>query len=248
MRSLAGEVDERSLSILDLMDEVEYRRVQGAEDLEEIGRLRARSYKMYGIMDRDDPIIDEIDFHSHARVYAIYYREQLASTIRLHHVVSEERHGSSVDIFPDVLNPLLDQGLTFIDCVRHAADPELIGELPLPFITLRLVAMACHYFGADYTLAPVKKSHYAFYRRAFGATQFAEARKHEGICEPIGLFASKYDIMYERVTRRYPFFQSLDKERELLFAPLDSFAVPPLAIRPTARFAIERGLNHHAAA
>lgn len=238
MRDISAEMDQRSLAVLDLMDELEYRRIVSAEDLEAVGKLRTKSYNSFGIMDRDGPIIDALDRHSHARVFALYYRGTMISTIRLHHVVAAHRLGTSYDIFPDVLDPLLDQGMSFIDTVRHASDPDVIGELPMPFLNTRLVAMACHYFGADYTLAAVKRAHWAFYRRAFGATQLADARQGRDFAVPFGLFASSYDTMYERVTQRFPFFRSLEKEQELLFAPVETLGTVPLTVRPTARLAI----------
>ena len=232
---------------LQLMDEIEYRRVETMEDLEEVGMLRAKAYRAHKVMDRKGPIVDEIDHHSHAHVFAIYYRERMISTIRLHHVVSEHRHGTSIDIFPDILNPLLDQGMTFIDPVRHASDPELMGELPLPFLTLRLGAMATEYFDTDYCLAPVKRAHYAFYRRFFGATQLAEERMHEGILDPIGLFAGRLVSSNTRLMERYPFFRSSARERELLFAPATKLGVTPLTVRPTARLALAEARRNAAA-
>jgi hypothetical protein len=232
---------------LQLMDEIEYRRVDTAEDLEDVGMLRAKAYRAHKVMDRKGPIIDEIDHHSHAHVFAIYYREQMISTIRLHHVVSEHRYGTSVDIFPDILNPLLDQGMSFIDPVRHASDPELMGELPLPFLTLRLGAMATEYFNTNYCLAPVKRAHYAFYRRYFGATQLAEERMHEGILYPVGLFAGRLVTSNTRLMDRYPYFRSTPRERELLFAPAEQLGVTPLTVRPTARLALAEARRSAAA-
>lgn len=248
MRELPKEIDDRSRAILEIMDDLEYRRVESREDLEEVGRLRRRAYYAYGLLRRAEPIIDPVDTHPNARVFALYYRGDLVSTIRLHHVTVEHRYGTSYDIFPDILDPLLDQGMTFIDSVRHAVDPDIIGELPMPFLTTRLVCMACHYFEADYTLACIKKTHYAFYRRAFGATQFADARMWGDFGAPLGLFASSYNTMYDRVQRRFPFFRGLERERKLLFAPSSSMASPPLTIRPTARLALSAGEAATAAA
>lgn len=240
MQDLAGTLNRGTPDILDLMDEVEYRRVVSQEDLEDVGWLRYRAYKAYGIMNRDGPIIDELDRHSHARVFAVYYRGAMISTIRLHHLVSDHRVATSYELFPDVLGPLLDQGMTFIDSVRHASDPDVLSELPVPFLTLRLVAMACHHLKANYTLAPVKRSHAPLYRRGFGATQFADERQHPDFAVPFVLLASSYEKLYESIMfSRYPFFQSLPYERQLLFAPLAELSEIPLTIRPTARLALQ---------
>jgi hypothetical protein len=45
-------------------------------------------------------------------------------------VTSAQRDSVAVSHFPDVMNPLLDAGQTFIDPVRFAADPEIMREYP----------------------------------------------------------------------------------------------------------------------
>lgn len=225
---------------LDLMDRIEYRRVETTEDLETVGALRAKAYQAHNLTTHKGSMIDDLDYKENAYIFTVYYEERLISTIRLHHMTADQRDSTSIKLFPDVLNPLLDQGMTFIDPVRHASDPELMGELPLPFLTLRLGAMATEYFDTNYCLAPVRRAHSAFYRRFFGATQLAEERKLEGIHDPIGLFAGRLVSSNTRLMDRYPFFRSTPRERELLFAPAEKLGVTPLTVRPTARFALAR--------
>jgi hypothetical protein len=241
-------VDEKSSAFLDLMDDIEYRRVETSEDLEDVGRLRMRAYKATNLMVRTSPIIDDADFHDSAHIFAVYYRDQLISTMRLHYITGKSRAGTCYEIFSDVLDPLIEQGMTFVDSVRHATDPDMLGELPMPFITMRLAALASEYFQVTNSIAALKRGHHSFYRRTFNATQLADQRLFGDFCVPLALFAMPRTLIQHEVSRRYPFFRSLPRERELLFAPRDSFALPPLTVRPTARQAIAQLRLSNAAA
>jgi hypothetical protein len=82
-----------------------------------------------------------------------------------------------VSHFPDVMNPLLDAGQTFIDPVRFAADPEIMREYPaLPYLTLRVATMATVYFDVDYCLSVIMPNHRAFYQRVFHSMELTEPR------------------------------------------------------------------------
>jgi hypothetical protein len=234
---------------LEIMDRLEYRRVESSEDLEEVGRLRSRSYGMLNLIDQQGTsIIDDADLAPNAHVFAVFYDGVIVSTIRLHHITREQPAGTSTKLFPDVVLPLLDQDMTFIDAVRHATDPDFLNEFPTPFLTLRLAAMASEYFAVDYCLAPVIQFHAAFYRRAFGATQLAEAKAFKGIKDPIALFGAKVETIYDRVATRYPFFMSHPVERRMLFAKASELSTAPLSVRPLARVAMRDAAAQRSAA
>src|SRR5690606_40330428 len=63
--------------LLQFLDRVEYRRIVHAEDLEEIGRLRYRSYRTRNVMHEAEvpSIVDDIDRDSHAFVYGVQDRK-----------------------------------------------------------------------------------------------------------------------------------------------------------------------------
>jgi hypothetical protein len=61
----------------------------------------------------------------------IFFDEQLVSTIRVHHVTAAHRDGVAVAQFPDVMNPLLDAGKTFIDPVGSLRTLKSCANIPL---------------------------------------------------------------------------------------------------------------------
>lgn len=224
--------------LLQFLDRVEYRRVVHMEDLETIGRLRYRSYRTRNVMDESEVpmIIDDIDRDSHAFVYGIYIDGQLVSTLRIHYITPDHRRGTSYALFRDILDPLLNSGMSFIDSTRFAADPELLREYPAtPYVTLRIAAMASEYFDADQCLASVKPEHMAFYKRIFGTNMVAEAREHEGYGIKVGLGAAPIRSIRDAVAIRFPFFKSQPHERRAMFSNMRHEALP-LTILPTAKY------------
>lgn len=224
--------------LLQFLDRVEYRRIVHAEDLEEIGSLRYRSYRTRNVMDEAEvpSIVDDIDRDSHAFVFGVHIDGQLVSTLRIHHITPDHRRGTSYALFPDILDPLLNAGMSFIDPTRFAAEPELLSEYPaIPHVTLRIAAMASEYFTADQCLASVKPEHMAFYKRIFGTTMMAEAREHEGYGIRVGLGAAPIRNIRDAVAVRFPFFKSQPHERCAMFGDARDHTVP-LTIIPTAKY------------
>ncbi|GGA98839.1 hypothetical protein GCM10011491_28880 [Brucella endophytica] len=225
--------------LLNILDRVEYRRIVSAEDFEEIGQLRYRSYMSRGVMNDefDGTIIDDLDRDSHAYVYGVYIDQQLVSTLRVHYITPDHRKGTSYKLFPDILGPLLDKGMTFVDPTRFASEPSLLSEYPaIPYLTLRIAVMASLYFAADYCLAAVKPEHTAFYKRIFGSQVMAEPRQHEGYGIPVGLSGAPIQAIRDMVLTRYPFFKSQLHERRTMFKNIEESGIVPLTILPTAKY------------
>ena len=115
---------------------------------------------------------DEFDELPNAFCYGIYIDGRLVSSLRLHHVTREHKVSPSYSVFPDVLDPLLEAGHTFIDPGRFTADLEASLAYPaLPFLTLRIAVMAVWHFRVKYCLSTVRPEHVAFYRRVFNSTK-----------------------------------------------------------------------------
>ncbi len=224
--------------LLQFLERVEYRRVIQPEDMEEIGRLRYRSYRANELTpaSKTAAILDDIDHDSHAFVFGVYIDGRLVSTLRIHHITPDHRKGTSHLLFPDVLDPLLNAGMHFVDPTRFAADPELLSEYPpIPYVTLRIAAMASEHFAADQCLATVRPDHMAFYKRIFGANIVAEARDHAAYDFKLALGAAPIRNIRDAVAVRFPFFKSLPREREAMFAPAWEKNIP-LTIMPTAKY------------
>ncbi len=230
--------------IFELLDRVEYRRIQSAEDMEAVGRIRARAYKENNIMPvSSDLIIDEADFDPQAYVFGVFYDEQLISTIRIHHVTPDHRVSSAAKVFPDVVNEFLDAGMTLIDPTRLASDAEAFQELPgMHLLTMRLAVLATEYFDADRCLSLVSPQHAAFYRRMIESRVVIPATTDTGVYSiPLTLLASNLRDARTRVYRRLPFLHARPYEMRMLFGPLGEFTSAPLTILPTARHASDFG-------
>lgn len=237
-----GKITGFSASVMRFLESIEYRRVDNADDLEDVARIRYKAFTMVGLAPQNgELLIDDLDFKPNAHVMGIFFDEQLVSTIRVHHVTSAQRDSVAVSHFPDVMNPLLDAGQTFIDPVRFAADPDIMREYPaLPYLTLRVATMATDYFHTDYCLSVIKPNHRAFYKRIFNSHPLVEPRYFPKYDSNIELHASNAHVELQKIYDRFPFFNSQLCERRLMFAPRQELYMPPLTIRPTARYALQQ--------
>ncbi len=243
---MAGQDEGRDFSsrIFELLDRVEYRRILSAEDMEEVGRIRARAYKRADIMPvQGDVVIDAVDYDPQAYVFGVFYDEQLISTMRIHHVTPEHPVNSSGSIFSDAMGQFLDAGMSLVDPARLAADPDALRELRgMHLLTIRLALLATEFFDADRCLSMVVPQHAAFYRRLIESRVVAEPTADTGSYNVSAtLLASDYRDARQRVHRRYPFFRAQPHEMRMLFGDLTSFPSAPLTVLPTARYALNRG-------
>ncbi|MDA4847185.1 N-acyl amino acid synthase FeeM domain-containing protein [Hoeflea poritis] len=239
MTQTVGAVSAYTTKLLKLLDRVEYRRIDNLEDMEDVARLRRKAYIDADILPVEgEMLIDELDFDPQAYVFGVYYDEQLVSTVRIHHVTPAHRVSSTRKIFPEAVDAFLDAGMTLIDPVRLAADPDLLEELPaIPYLTLRIATMATDYFKVDQCLSLVKPQHAAFYRRVFRSKQIvAPTSNCDDYKIDLTLLAAHVPVELPKVYRRFPFFRSQPFEQRMMFAPPEELSTMPLTIRPTARY------------
>ena len=227
-----------SRKLFELLDRIEYRRVETTEDMEDVARIRYKAYKMADILTLEgSTLIDDIDYDPQAYIFGVYFEERLISTVRIHHVTPGHRVSSTRGIYPDEIDAFLDAGMSLIDPVRFAADPAILGEMPaIPYFTLRIAAMATDYFNADRVLQLVSPQHASFYKRVFLANTIVEPRTSCGKYNiPLTLMATEANEIRTALYRRYPFFQSEALERRMMFKRGPSAGVTPLTILPTAK-------------
>lgn len=232
-----------ALTLIDLMDRVEYRRVTPEDQLDPVYRLRYEAYRREEFIpiNSDRIVLDEFDVFPNCYCYGIYIDGQLASSLRIHCLTPDFRRSPNYFVFGDVLDPLLDKGKVIIDPGRFTTDYEASLSFPaLPFLTLRIATMAVEHFSADYVLNAVRPEHGAFYRRVFRSFVMGEARHYHGLSFPIVLYACEIAVMYADLLERYPFFRSTEAEREALFGPNPR---PVPLVRPTVRQANRAHLN-----
>lgn len=226
-----------AVTLIDLLDRVEYRRVSLNEQLDPVYRLRYEAYRREDFVPINSQEItrDVYDDADNCYCFGVYIDGILVSSIRFHHVTSTNRQSPSRTIWPEILDPKLDQGESYIDPSRFTADHDASLALPaLPYLTLRIVAMASEYFSVRYCIASVRAEHAAFYRRVFGSERLGDERNWGELRFPVCLYAAEVPTIRNRVADRFPFFMSTPAERDALFGPSLG---PRKIVAPTARVA-----------
>ncbi len=225
--------------LMAVLDNVEYRRIESSEDMEDVARLRYKAYKTRDVLPvAAKNLIDDVDFDDHAFVFGVYYFEQLVSTVRIHHVTPDHRVCQSTGIFPDEIHAFLDAGMTLIDPARFAVDPDFELDLPaLPYLTLRPAIVGAIYFDTDRVMQHIRPAHAAFYKRVFYADTIVPPRMTKTYGFELTLLASRSKEIRGKLMKRYPFFDSEPYERRMMFYRGEDMGSPPLTILPTARSA-----------
>ena len=222
-------------SLIDLLDRVQYRRVSVDEQLDPVYRLRYQAYRREEFIPTNSQQVtrDRYDEADNCFCFGVYIDERLVSSVRLHIAGPDDPTSPSAAIWPDILGGIVEKGQVYIDPSRFTADHEASLEFPaIPYLTLRTAVMACEHFKATYCISSVRPEHSAFYRRVFGSEQLAGEGYWGELTFPVCLYASYIPVMYPRVIRRYPFFDSTPEERAALFAPGHKGIV---GITPSAR-------------
>ena len=205
------------LAYLQLAD---YRVATSRIDREEIYRLRYESYLKEGAIDErpSGMFSDDYDEFDNCWIFGVNLDDQLASSIRCHVISPENRKGPALDVFPDIVGPMIESGKTVVDPTRFVTDSTAALTYPeIPFLTLRVACMVYDYFEADYCLATVRKEHAAFYRRVFRAEILCEPRPYPTLKAPICLLKTNVSSFREKLLRRYPIFESSFTERRMIF-------------------------------
>lgn len=222
--------------MFNVLDGLEYRRATTEKDFRAIGDLRQRAFDSRDIYEHKfgDAVIDDLDLDPSTFVFGLYYEGDLVSTVRIIHLTAENRNAPVQGLFGEVLNPLLDQGMTFIDPSRLAVEDAFSKDIPnLPLLTLRLPVIATIFFNANYCLSAVKKEHRAFYLRVFRSTLLAGPFNPPGMkVEAVLLGAALQNR--EDIFSRYPIFNFEEAESQALFG---ASSLP--RVRPTARHALK---------
>ena len=232
-----SEISAFSRNVLAVLERTEYRRVEGGEDLEDIYRLRYKSYRAADMVSEiaEQTVYDSLDDLDNCYRFGVYIDGNLVSTIRIHHVNKAHPVSPSVMVYGDILNPRIRAGDTFIDPSRFAADPEWSQIYPqIPYLTLRIAGMACFHFNAPYCLSTIQEDHTGFYRRIYMSEQIGGLRDYPGLNYPVVLYQANVHAIEERSFARFPFFRSTHMEQRLLFDRPVTGARAPLTVLPTA--------------
>jgi N-acyl-L-homoserine lactone synthetase len=202
------------------LERVDYRRAETPEELDGIFRLRYAAYLREGAIppNRSERFSDGLDETDNAFIFAVHVDGELASSIRLHVATRSHPQMPALNVFSDLLSPVMAAGRTVIDPTRFVADRTASRRHPeLCYVTTRLALLASEYFSANLLLATVRAEHQAFYRRVFGHRVICDPRHYPSLTKPISLMALDYPMARDRLLQRHPFFRSSFFERRMLF-------------------------------
>ena len=206
--------------VAELISHVRYFRAITAAEIDPLIRLRYEAYLHEGAVaiDPKGELRDKFDDLPNAYNFGLFIDNRLASALRLHFLSGPEDYSPARETFPDMLEPMLDRGVTIVDPNRFVADYRVGRNYPeLPYLTLRLAFMAARHFRADIVTATVRAEHQAFYRRVLRCKPLCPPRPYPMLTKPISLMAVSFADESGNVLRRYPFFESTPAERGHLF-------------------------------
>lgn len=207
-------------ALAEILPRVSYRRVP-LEDLDDpVYRLRYEAYRREDFIPFNSQGVagDDYDNAPNAYCFGVYIDDLLVSSIRFHHATPEKRVSPCLSIWPDILGEVLDKGESYIDPSRFTTDHDASLAFPaLPFLTLRIVAMASVHFDTTYCLSAVRREHAAFYIRVFRSRKMADLGTFGELKFPVMLYAAEVPVIRDKVYDRYPVFMSTEAEREALF-------------------------------
>ncbi|MBL4727469.1 MAG: hypothetical protein JKY83_12530 [Rhizobiaceae bacterium] len=210
--------------LLEYRQETDYKVADSPEERMAVYRLRYDAYMREETIDRNSARVfhDAYDDFNNCWIFSISIDGRMISSIRLHVISQEFRKGPALDVFPDIVGPMIDEGKVLIDPTRFVADEQAMIRYPeLPYLTLRAACMASEFFDADYCLATVRREHAAFYRRVFRSTFMCDPRPYPGLKKPICLLRADVSNIRDKLMTRYPIFESSFTERRMIFEQRD---------------------------
>src|SRR5262249_49859579 len=127
--------------VMALLERVDYRRAETAEDRDAIYNLRYHAYLNEGAIEPNasERYFDKYDDAPNCWIFGVYVDGELASSIRLHVATRERPEMPAMNVFSDLLMPALSGGKIIIDPTRFVADKTLSRRFPeLSYVTTRL--------------------------------------------------------------------------------------------------------------
>lgn len=211
---------DRSSVFQEQFSHYEYELAETEPQKEEVYRLRYKRYRAEQLIGQrsDRRIHDTYDDAPNGRSYLIKRDGVSVATFRIHVCTSPEDKIPSRTGFDDIIDPLIDQGKTFIDPGRFVVDQEAARRHPeLMHFTIRLAPMAAVWHGVDIGLGCVQQRHRAYYKRYFGFSLLCEPRPYEGLLVSGCLMGGPIAELEKRYFERFPHMHLRPGEGQALF-------------------------------
>jgi hypothetical protein len=203
-----------------MMERVEYRRADTAEDKVAIFRMRHEAYTRDGkvAVRASGMFNDALDESPNAWLIGVFIDGELASSVRLHVSASSEAPLPARAVFSEVLDPRLEVGECLIDITRHVNRLEFTRQFPqMPYITVRPAFLAEEYFDAHHIVAAMRIEHQGAFRRMFNMLPWAPPTEYPMLKRLMPLLAYDCRTSRAKTHARYPFYRSSPPERLRLF-------------------------------
>jgi len=225
-----------------MLGELTYAEAIDEADRDQIYALRYESYVAEGAIkpNSEERFHDDYDKLDNCWIFGVRLERQLVSCIRFHVISKASRKGPALDVFPDIVSPMVESGMTLVDPTRLVVSRQASRQHPeLPYLTVRIACMAAEYFNAGCCLSTVRLEHLAFYQRIFGFVPVCEPRPYPTLNRAIALMVGDMERIRDRVAARYPVFTSTEAERIALFGRpgAGQFRAPPSVLAPTPAMA-----------
>jgi hypothetical protein len=195
-----------------------------------IFKLRYQSSLRAGLIPQNSfgRYLEPADHAANTYIIGLHVDHKLVSTLRLQIGSPLIPSFSSLELFPDVLEPLRRSRKTVVDLGCVATDAEFARQYAwLPYIVLRSWIIAAEHFHADYISAAVRPQHQLFFKRALDCIVHAEARLLPHHLASVGLVTLNFADSAERLYENLPFLRSTPSERQDLFEPDKRHLRPP---------------------
>lgn len=182
--------------------DVEIVRARTEGDFRAIGGLRYRCYRAESLIDENaqELFLDEFDDAPGARVYGVYHKGTIVSSIRLHVLRDETARSATYDAFSDILAPMIASGLVLVDGARFVVDPSIGSmRLSIAWQTLKICLRVADEINADFGVAAVQLSQVHLYQKIYNFTQLAEPRDYCQLTKKLALIG--VDLRTQRAAR-----------------------------------------------
>jgi hypothetical protein len=211
---------QRSATISEFSKRVRCSLASSYVERDAIFKLRYRSYMRAGLISQNS-FGRYVEAHDHAPnsyLIGLYVDRKLVSSLRVQIGTQTTLVFPSLELFPDVLGPLLRNKATVIDMSCVATDAVLARPYALlPHVILRTWILAAEHFGADYIAAAARPQHQLFFKRALNCEMHSEMRRSPHHPESVGLLTLNFGISAKRLYQTFPFLGSTSNERHGLF-------------------------------
>jgi hypothetical protein len=187
---------------------------------EAVFKLRYQTYSRAGLISQNafGRYIEPADHAANTYLIGLRIGGRLVSSLRLQIGSPTTPNFSSVELFPDILEPLLGSDKTVVDLSCVATDGELARQYVwLPYLILRTWITTAEHFHADYIAAAVRPQHQLFYQRVLNCELCSALRQPPYQLAFVGLVTLDFARSAERLYESLPFLRSTPSERQQLF-------------------------------